>query len=161
LVEKSLLEYEALRSKLISFLGEGAAEDYHRAQDHAESCVNALHRAIEYLDRLRAKGLRRIDGSAYVPRARELAVLREDRRRAVRELRGLIEHIDNDILDGRIDPNADVTVRPMRDRLLLGGKELKYSEIAENLRLLHAIAVELTVVRLTVSERLGGGGAEV
>jgi hypothetical protein len=94
LVEKSLVEYEALRTKLLSFLSGGSGDDYHRAQDHAENCVNALHRAIEYLDKLRAMGFRRIDGSAYIPKARELAVLREDRRRAVREIRDLLEHLD-------------------------------------------------------------------
>ncbi len=151
LVQKALIEYEALRTKLTAFLENGVAEDFHRAQDHAETCVNALHRGIEYLDRLRSFGFRRADGSPYVPRARELAVLREDRRRAVRRMRDLLEHIDADIIGGRVDPGGDVTVRPTFESLRLGSAVLSYAQMADNIRLLHSFAVELSEVRITVS----------
>jgi hypothetical protein len=153
LVEKALVEYQELSTKLTSFLEHGLAEDYHRAQDHAESCVNALHRAIEYLDRLRSLGFRRVDGSAFVPRARDLAVLRDERRRPVRDMRDLLEHIDADILGGRVDSDADVTLRPAFDSLRLGRKSLSYALIADNIRLLHPLACELSLVRITVSTR--------
>lgn len=151
LVQKALIEYEALRHTLAAFLENGLAEDFHRAQDHAENCVNALHRGIEYLDRLRGLGFRRVDGSPYVPRARDLAVLRENRRRAVREMRDLVEHVNADILGDRVDPSGDVTVRPTFDSLRLGTVELTYAQMADNIRLLHSFAVELSEVRITVS----------
>jgi hypothetical protein len=45
----------------------------------------------------------------------------------------------------------------MWDRLRLKGKDLSYKEIAENIRLLHTFAVELSIVRLTVSHGVGSG----
>lgn len=151
LVEKALIEYEALRSRLTAFIDGGCTEDFHRAQDHAETCVNALHRAIEYLDRVRGLGFRRADGSPYIPRARDLAVLRDDRRRPVREMRDLLEHIDADILGGRVAPADDVTVHPTFDSLQLGGVSLPYVQMADNIRLLHSFAVELSEVKIIVS----------
>ena len=151
LEQKALIEYEALRITLTAFLENGIAEDFHRAQDYAETCVNTLHRCIEYLDRLRSLGFRRADGSPYVPRARELAVLRDDRRRAVRKMRDLLEHIDADILGGRVAPGGDVTVCLTFESLQLGPAVLSYVQMADNIRLLHSFAVELSEVRITVA----------
>lgn len=151
-VAKSLIEYRALRAAMLSFLADGIAEDYHRAQDQAESCVNSLHRAIKLLDRLRSLGFTLPDGQPYVPRARDLAILREANRKKVRDLRDAQEHIDSDVLGGRLPPDSDVTIRPMWDKLSLHGKELSYAEIAENVRQLHKFAAELSTVTIVVSE---------
>ena len=44
LVEKTVLEYEASRQKLMEFMSEGAFDDWFRAADHFESCIQSLHR---------------------------------------------------------------------------------------------------------------------
>jgi hypothetical protein len=46
LVEKTLLEYEASRKRMLLYLRDGFADDYHRAQDHFESSIQSLHRSI-------------------------------------------------------------------------------------------------------------------
>lgn len=43
LVEKAILEYESSRQNLTTFLKDGFADDYFRAQDHFETCINSLH----------------------------------------------------------------------------------------------------------------------
>src|SRR5437870_3485166 len=53
LVEKTILEYEEAREKLIAFLKDGTLDHYFRAQDHFESSTQSFHRAILYLDQLR------------------------------------------------------------------------------------------------------------
>jgi hypothetical protein len=76
LVEKALLEYQESRATLIAFLADGTAEHQHRAQDHFESCIQSLHRAILYLERLRRLGYRRADGASFIPRPRARSVAR-------------------------------------------------------------------------------------
>jgi len=63
LVERTLAEYNHGRSALFAFM-EPTHElhQYFSAQDHFENCVQLLHRAISYLDRLRRMGLQ-IDGA--------------------------------------------------------------------------------------------------
>jgi hypothetical protein len=95
LVEKTTLEYQESREKLIAFFKDGTFDHYCRAQDHFESSIHSLHRAILYLDQLRGLGFRRSDGTPFVPRPRDLEVLREDVKSRVREFRDLAEHLDN------------------------------------------------------------------
>jgi hypothetical protein len=76
LVEKALLEYQESRATLIAFLADGTADHQHRAQDHFESCIQSLHRAILYLERLRRLGYRRADGASFIPRPRARSVAR-------------------------------------------------------------------------------------
>jgi hypothetical protein len=67
LVEKAVLEYRESRAKLVEFLANGTADHEYRAQDHFESCVQSLHRAILYLERLRRFGYKRDDGTPFIP----------------------------------------------------------------------------------------------
>ncbi len=150
LVEKTLLEYEESRSKLLAFLADGTADHEHRAQDHFESCVQSLHRAIEYLERLRAFGYKRGDGAPFVPRPRDLEVIRDTVRAKVRDMRDAIEHLDRDILDGSFPESAKVGIHLGWEKASLGGLALDYADVARWITQLHEYAGLLSRVHLTV-----------
>ena len=150
LLEKTLLEYTEARHKLVAFLAEGSADDQHRAQDHFESCVQSLHRAITYLDRLRSFGYKLPDGSPFVPRPRDLEVLREDVKAKVRNMRDAMEHLDSDILDGRLPETALVGVHLGWEMVTLSSHTLEYRDVTRWIEQLHEFAVLLSQVRIQV-----------
>lgn len=154
LVEKTILEYQAARAKLIAFLRDGFADDYYRAQDHFESSTHSLHRAIEYLDRLRRRGFRQADGSPFIPRPRDLEVLREGEgvRSAIRDLRDRAEHLDDDIVSGRLPPGADVAIHLGWDRASIGGVELAYVDVVRCVEQLHHFAALLSRVQISAPD---------
>jgi hypothetical protein len=151
LVEKTILEYQSSRERLLAFLKEGIADDYCRAQDHFETSIQSLHRAITYLDRLRGMGLRQADGTAFVPRPRELEVLRDDIKAKVRELRDFAEHLDQDIVGARIPPGAEIGIHLGWEKASLNGAEITYTDFVRWVGQLHHFAVLLSRVHITVS----------
>lgn len=158
LVEKTTLEYRQSREGLIAFLKDGTLDHYFRAQDYFESSIQSLHRAILYLDRLRALGLRQRDGSPFVPRPRDLEVLRDDVKTRVRELRDLAEHLDKDIVGGRLPVDAEVAIHLGRDAACLGMTEIVYVDLARWIEQLHYFALFLSRVQVLVGEPSSGHG---
>jgi hypothetical protein len=154
-VEKSLIEYEAARARLIQFLGSGTAEDYHRAQDHAESCVQSLHRALKLGFRLRSLGFRRADGSAYVPRPRDLPALSDGVRSQVGDLRDALEHVDDDIMSGSHPETIEVSLHLGWDKLSLLSHTLSYAEMASWIAQLHQLATPISEVHITITDENG------
>ena len=152
LVEKTILEYQAARERLLAFVSSGFADDYYRAQDQFESSAHSLHRAIEYLDRLRKRGFRKPDGSQFVPRPRELEVLREGVgvRSTIRNFRDRAEHLDEDIVSGRLPPGSDVAIQLGWDRASIGGVELIYADVVRCIEQLHHFAALLSRVQIIV-----------
>jgi hypothetical protein len=151
LVEKTLLEYESARKEMLSFMADGALDSYLRAQDHFETCVQSLHRAIIYLDRLRRMGLRRSDGTHFVPRPSELEVLNQGVIRQVRDIRDACEHLDEDIINGKILEDAEVAVHLGWKCASLADKDICYHDISRWIIQLHHFAVPLSRVELVVS----------
>ena len=151
LTEKAIIEYSMARDRLTAFLANGVADDYFRAQDHFETCVNAIHRAILYLDRLRRLGLRKSDRSPFIPRPRDLEILSDSVRSRVRDFRDASEHLDNDIIDGKLAPTADVGVHLGWDVAQVAGLHITYSEAASWLRQLDLFAGLLSRVEIVVS----------
>ncbi|MBP1149847.1 hypothetical protein JOD69_001684 [Methylocaldum sp. RMAD-M] len=154
LVEKAILEYEASRDQLLRFLADGTADCEYRAQDHFESCVQSLHRAIEYLERLRGFGYRREDGQPLVPKPRDLEVLRKHVRAKVRGMRDAAEHLDCDILDGRYPMNAQVGIHLGWDTATLGSHSISYVEVTRWLTQLHEYAGLLSRVHVVVGQKV-------
>ena len=150
LVEKAILEYQASRERLIAFLSEGTADDHFRAQDHFETSLQSMHRAIAYLDRLRGMGFRQADGSAFIPRPRDLAILRDDVKTQVRELRDFAEHLDQDIVGGNLPEEAEVGIHLSWEKASLNGAEIVYADFARWLTQLHYFAGLLSRVNITV-----------
>ncbi len=152
LVEKTILEYKASREKFFEFNRDGAIDDYCRAQDHLESTVHSLHRAIMYLEQLRRFGFRQTDGSPFVPKPRELEVLREDVKARVRDLRDSAEHLDKDIIEGKISIDADVAIHLGWEGVHLAGTRITYVELARWIQQLHSFALLLSLVQIIVGE---------
>src|SRR4030042_2479537 len=150
LVEKTLIEYESARKAMISFMSNGNFDSYCRAQDHIETCLQSLHRAIIYLYRLRRMGLRRADGMPFVPRPRDLQVLTDDVRSRVRGMRDACEHLDEDIINGRINENAEVAIHLGWECAKLAAYEIFYEEMSKWITQLHQFAVPLSRVELVV-----------
>jgi hypothetical protein len=150
LVEKTILEYQSSRERLFAFLKDGIADDYFRAQDHFETSIQSLHRTITYLDRLRGMGFRQADGTAFVPRPRELEVLRDDIKAKVRELRDFAEHLDQDIVGARIPPDVEIGIHLGWEQASLNGAEITYTDFVRWVGQLHHFAVLLSRVHITV-----------
>lgn len=150
LVEKAILEYKEARRNLILFLADGTADHLHRAQDHFESFIQALHRALIYFDRLRKFGYKRQDGTPFIPRPRELEVLRETVRTPVRAMRDALEHLDNDILDGTLPEESQVGPHLGWDIATLGAHKLRYADTTRWIEQLHEFAALLSRVHLQV-----------
>jgi hypothetical protein len=152
LVEKTILEYKASREKLVEFNRDGVFDDYCRAQDHIESSVHSLHRAIMYLEQLRRLGFRRADGSSFIPKPRELEVSREDVKARVRGLRDSAEHLDKDIIEGKISVDADVAIHLGWEGIHLAATTITYVELARWIQQLHSFALLLSRVQIVVAE---------
>ena len=132
LVEKVVLEYQESRTNLVTFLATGTADHEYRAQDHFESCVQSLHRAMEYLEQLRRFGYKRSDGTPFIPKPRELQVLRDSTRTQVRDMRDAVEHLDKDILEGRLSETAKVGIHLGWEKASLGSLTLGYTDVARS-----------------------------
>lgn len=150
LLEKTVLEYKEARTHLIRFLAQGIFDDLHRAQDHFESCIQSLHRALNYFERLRGFGYKRGDGTPFIPRPRELEVLRDTVRTPVRVMRDALEHLDNDILDGTLPEDSPVGPHLGWEVATLGAHTLRYTDVARWIEQLHEFAALLSRVHLQV-----------
>jgi len=151
LVEKALLEYQEARARQIAFTAQGDFDDWFRAQDHFESCVQSLHRGIVYLERLRSLGCRRSDGEPFIPRPRDLEVLRDSVKTQVRDMRDAVEHLDKDILDGNLSESATVGIHLQFEKATLGSLQLRYAEVARWIEQLHEFAALLSRVNLVTT----------
>ena len=160
LVEKAIVEYELTKAAVFEFLPHGYLAHYHRAQDHFESLIQCLHRAITYLDRLRALGYRVADGSPLVPRPRDLEVLRDTTKSVVRSFRDRLEHMDEDILAGQLDAASDVGPRLGTLAAELGDTTLAYADVARWCHQLHGFARLLSEVTLTTGEPSPSGESD-
>lgn len=150
LIEKAVLEYQEVRTHLVGFLTEGVFDDLHRAQDHFESCIQSLHRALIYFDRLRGFGYKREDGKPFIPRPRDLEVLRDTVRMPVRGMRDALEHLDNDIMDGVLSEDSQVGPHLGWEVATLGSHTLRYVDVARWIEQLHEFAALVSRVNLRV-----------
>jgi hypothetical protein len=151
LVERSIVEYQRARAAIYRLLQPGGLQDYYDAQDHFENCIHNVHRAILYLERLRRFGFRKRDGSVFIPRPRDLEVLSETARQAVRNLRDSIEHLDQDIVEGRI-PHADpVALHAGRTSIRLQGNEVSYEDLARWITQLHGFASLMSRYEISIA----------
>jgi len=160
LSDKSVCEYQACRENLVEFLRQGNPDRLHRAQDHFESCVQSLHRAINFLDRLRSLGYRTEDGQPLVARPRDFEVLREGVRAQVRVFRDLLEHLEDDIAADRVPPGSPAQLHLGWEQATLEGEVLPYRDVVRWLTAIHELVSPLAQVTLTVgAPEVGGDNA--
>lgn len=150
-VERVLRHYEAARQSLESMHANGGLSDYRDAQDAMEGAVSALHRAGCCLERLRRLGLRVEDGSPFVPRPRDLEVLSPAVLGRVRAFRDTVEHVDDDIASGRIDPSAVPLIHMGWTRATFLEQEIAYSELASWTRSHYYFAHQLSAFQVHVA----------
>jgi hypothetical protein len=150
LSDKSAVEYQDARRSLLLFLRNGNPDHYHRAQDHFESCVQSLHRAINYLERLRSLGYRLSTGAALVPRPRDLELLRDDTKRSVRAFRDFLEHIENDIIQDTVPLDRPAELHLGWQRATVNDATLEYADVVRWCVQLHQLVTPLAVVSVTV-----------
>ena len=150
LVEKAILEYQACRERFIAFHEKGEFDDHCRAQDHFETSIQAAHRAITYLERLRAMNLRQADGAPFIPRPRDLEVLRSDVKNKVRVFRDFAEHLDDDIVSGKIPVDAEVGIHLGWEKATLNQAEIVYVDLSRWLTQLHLFASLLSRVSIVI-----------
>jgi hypothetical protein len=148
LVEAALVEYSLGHSKLKEYFDTHTSFNLsaiHRAISHFESCLSNMHRAINCFTRLR----RHRD----LPESLRLA-LNEEKPLFIanqisdklREIRNDIHHIEESIMDGRIQEGQFITLNPdgpetphpsepdqtikTIDRLIIAQRELHFSSLA-------------------------------
>jgi hypothetical protein len=105
---------------------------------------------MEYLEHLRRFGYKRGDGTPFIPKPRELEVLRDSIRDQVRDMRDAVEHLDRDILEGRLGETVKVGIHLGWERASLGGLTLGYADVARWITQLHEYAALLSRVHLVV-----------
>jgi hypothetical protein len=145
---------------MLLFLRHGNPDNLHRAMDHFESCIQALHRGINFLERLRALGYKMSDGTPLVAKPRELEILRDSVRSRIRHFRDLVEHIEEDIIGQSVPLERSVDIHLSWDRATFYDATIEYGELVRWCTQLHQIAVPLSVVTATVKSATGGARDE-
>jgi hypothetical protein len=143
---------------MLLFLRLGNPDNLHRAQDHFESCIQALHRGINFLDRLRGLGYAQGDGNPLVAKPRDLEILRDAVRSRIRTFRDSIEHIERDIIAQTVPLDRPVDVHLGWERATVNDATIEYSEVVRWCTQLHQVALPLAVVTATVGRPSTGSG---
>lgn len=129
LVEKAILEYQACRERFFAFHEKGSFDDRCRAQDHFETSIQSAHRAIAYLERLRTLNLRQVSGAPFIPRPRDLEVLRSDVKSKVHVFRDFAEHLEDDIICDRLPADEEVGIHLGWEKASLNQTEIVYIDL--------------------------------
>jgi hypothetical protein len=141
LIDKSVVEYEALRRSLVAYTGR--ADDgvpyamvYLRASNHIETCINALHRAIRLAKLMQRAAPWLSIRNEELPRTPDV--------KRVENLRHAFEHTSAFLADGRIPEGDWVMPHIWPEGVEFVGDEIRFAELAAWLRRLHALGERLT-----------------
>jgi len=136
LVDKAVYEYELARLAVEEQRRDRAQLHFLRFIDHFETCINAMARLLKLLDRLKAA----LVGNNTTRRLRKQI---DARRKAVRDVRGEIEHMDKIIAKGNIQPGKPVMLRISEDgkEAIVGNYHIGFADVSRCLRSLHQFGV--------------------
>jgi hypothetical protein len=138
-MDKTVLEYEAARHSLTEWVTtpKNVMSPLFRTIDHLETCVDSLHRASQFAERLR-----RLQSA---PQIHMLKLPRDKERGGIRKARDAIQHADADIRSGGSgEPTGhSVALFPTEDRFEAGGHEVAYRDLARWIEKYHALVSEL------------------
>lgn len=153
MVDKAVREYEQARRELLPFVeNRESLLALIRTADHLETCVNAVKRALNNLDRMRQH-----KQSAAVPRTFWRAL--RHRESVLRNIRKLVEHMDNALSTGEVvsgQPTA-VSITDRGDAARIGEHTRPFSELAATIRKLYEWASDLAQYReTTVAQEQSG-----
>lgn len=141
LVDLAVTEYEIARKAILEFasLNETLLLDRPiQASGHFETSVTATKRAIDHLKALRShQRLRDL-----LPKG--ITVLSGNVENKVTTMRGAIQHLEEDIKNGKISPSQAIALSPKEHTIELGRCSIRYLDLADWLRELHSLSVKLT-----------------
>ena len=148
LVEAALVEYRLGQTKLKEYWNTHTSVNLsamHRSVSHFESCLSDMHRAINCFTRLRRhKDLPH--GLGLVLNTERPRFVTDQVSDQLRALRNKIHHLDDMIMDGRLQQGQSIALRPdglevthptepnqtnkTIDRLVIAQRELKFADLA-------------------------------
>lgn len=153
LLNEALVEYQDARQCILNQIAEAKRPPEEMAKEgrimymlefpnHMETCINATARLYKLLDGLNAK-----KEPPMLPR--ELRRLVETKKQPIKDIRGAVEHMDERIRNGKIDPGQPImlALNGNHDGVVISDHEIKFKELAMVLRRLHEIAQYLLTVK--------------
>jgi len=137
-VDKLIVEYERTRAALNEYVStpNNVISPLIYATNNCESCITTMVRAIKLGRRIR----RDQNGP---PIAKKMPVLFDSIWSKLNEMRGAIEHIDEQFSNNTWVPGEPVCLLLKSDRLELTGREILYVELADWVRQLNNLAIQL------------------
>jgi hypothetical protein len=149
LIDKAIREYQLARASILAQIEESQrpAEVMEREgrflfilgfTDHLETCLNAVHRVLNILDRLKREKLP-------TPLSRELRRAIEAHTRELGKIRNLIEHIDERIQRDEIAAGSPIMLglADSEDGAVIGDLTITFTDLAAALRKLHEVGNSL------------------
>ena len=151
LIDQATDEYRLARRSLTEFLRPTmpSASSYWHSVTHVETCITAVHRALNMVERLRKLGYRLSDRQPLIPspRSRFLDVTTKATRQRIREFRDSIHHIDERILDAGPRDESSVSISFMSTKMTLKKMAITYDELSLWIRELHGIIARVNAYR--------------
>ena len=143
LTDRSILEHELAREELTSFIDYRSIQSFFRAQGHLETCIESMHRALNFAEALRRIGLKLPDGTALISRAKDSEILSSPVRKRIRDLRHAIQHVEERLINSGAPVGKPIALNPDNNGVSLEGVTITYDELARWLRELHKLAMYL------------------
>lgn len=147
LVDKAVKEYQEARNSIIAQIDESKRPIEEMMQgrifyiagfpDHFETCLNALNRLLNQLDKIKSES-----GSWRTPREIRRSI--EAHSKAIPDIRNSAEHMEGDI-EGDLEEGQPVmlSIGGSGEKAVLAGHEIMFSDVAAAIRALHKIALDL------------------
>jgi hypothetical protein len=149
LIDKAIREYQLARNSILAQIEESQrpAEVMEREgrfffilgfTDHLETCLNAVHRVLKLLDRLKAEKLP-------TPLSRELRRAIEAHTRELSTIRNVIEHIDEYIQRDQVADGSPIMLglADSENGAVIGDLMITFTDLAAALRKLHEVGNSL------------------
>jgi hypothetical protein len=138
LVDKAVQEYEAARGMLDSYLSTRPRTFSFilRAVGHMEPCLNAVARAVRFVDALRSSR-----GGPRIPK--NLSCLSSSAKGRIQGIRDAVEHMEERVLTDRIVSGEPVALVLEDGHVELATERISFVELSTWLKQLNNLAVTL------------------
>ncbi|TSA44403.1 hypothetical protein D4R51_03870 [bacterium] len=142
LADKAIYEYQIAREAVIEQINDKDGGIYlAKIINHLENCINSVRRLLYLFDRIKSdrKNPFIID--------RSLRRLIESKSSQIVDMRDIIEHIDTEILGGKIknDQTIALDISDNASEIMIGGFNLSLTDLSSLITHFHSIASELAV----------------
>ncbi len=143
LTDRSILEHDLARNELTRFISRRSIQSFFRAQGHLETCIETLHRALNFAEALKRIGLKLPDGTPLIPRAKDSEILSASIRKRIRDLRHAIQHVEERLIKNGAPVGKSIALNLNNNGISLEGIFITYDELGRWLRELHNLAMRL------------------